>query len=128
MLVFSTIAEIWRRLGWQLKTIVGLLVFIVVLFVSGLIWHSCTKKGLEDEIRREKEARSTEHQERIEEKKEEVNAAANISNQAKENLNKAANKDSAVYQATEAENKFCERYVCDSSCFEWRRKNNRECD
>jgi septal ring factor EnvC (AmiA/AmiB activator) len=58
----------------------------------------------------------------------EVNATGNNANQARENFNQAANKDSSAYDASAAEDKFCRRYPCDTSCKEWREKTGNQCE
>lgn len=113
-------------IGWILEH--KLITFLLLVIAFGGIYYACRGKGLTDEIRREQQGRSDSDQLHIDDAKKDVNISANVANQAMENLNKTANKDSSAYQPTEAENKFCERYKCDSSCAAWRKQRGIVCD
>lgn len=52
-----------------------------------------------------------------------VNEQANISNQAFNDFHNSVNTDSSNFTGN-AENKFCTRFPCDSTCVEWRKRNN----
>lgn len=113
-------------IGWISEHKLITLLLLIIAF--GGIYYACSQNALKNDLEREKEARSQEHQERIEDSKTEVNAAANISNQAEEKFNKAVNRDSSSYEPSQAEDKFCSRFKCDSSCEAWRKINGVNCN
>lgn len=64
---------------------------LIVLALIAVIYHFGVKNALKNDMEREKEARSTEHQERIEESKTAVNQSANLAKEAKANTKAVEN-------------------------------------
>lgn len=59
-----------------------------------------------------------------------VNNAANNTNQAVNNYRESVNRDSSEFGSSGSEHRFCTRWPCDSTCREWRKRNepNLICD
>lgn len=52
-----------------------------------------------------------------------VNNAANQTQQGEVNFNLSVNRDSSTFGGSSTD-KFCQRFVCDSSCAEWRKQQH----
>lgn len=86
-----------------------LVTLLLLVIAFGGIYYACRQKAVTDDVRREQEARSQEHQKAIDEAKTESNQAANLSNQAMENLNKVrqSNLNSYSNNYNAARERFC---------------------
>lgn len=88
----------WRLVGF---------VLIILVIVT---YFSCWNSGLEAELNREKEARSTEQQADIDEAQVEVNKSANESNQARVNTQQIENANFNGTNITEANRLRCKAF------------------
>ena len=82
----------------------------VALVVSGVVFHRCTTRGLENEVKREREARSQESQIRIDDAKHDVSESANSSARALENVGKTENADFGNTNLSEAQRLRCRAF------------------
>lgn len=91
-----------------------IVLILAALLIFGAIYGVLLFKNwrLQNEVERQKEARSQEHQERIDEAKENVNASANVVNKAIENVNAVANKSINTFSNnySNTNSRYCERF------------------
>jgi hypothetical protein len=114
------ILEIWRKLNWQPRLIIICAVIVLCVFGFQYCRNSITQTELQNEINRQKEADAQKSKQEVDEA---INKSEQSANKTKEIIKTDSNKFS-----TNAEDKFCS-YMCaekvdDSSCVEWRKRNN----
>jgi F0F1-type ATP synthase membrane subunit b/b' len=119
----------------RLYAIVALCSLGLLIFASLAFWvDSCRQNRLEKKIDRiesnitEAETISNVLTNQKENIKQEVDTIEVNKNAAKENINASIKRDSSTYDYREAEDKFCRRYPCDTSCQSWRERTGKGCE
>lgn len=118
----------WLLSGWRLIVLLG-----AVLVIGLLIWWAYSGGGKDetpyianigvDNGKNAVIANQITNQEQV------VNNAENIANQANANLANSILRDSNSFSSNsdDADNAFCSRFPCDSSCARWRQSHPQQC-
>lgn len=107
------------------------IVLALILIIGGLIWWAVESgrsgkiEDLNANINQLKGVNAVVTNQKIEVQNE-VNQAANISNQAAANFNQSVNRDSSEFTGNSTD-RFCARFCRDSTCVEWRKQNPGKC-